>query len=361
MLVQNRARATTGRAGAYCEAAMRDAGPEPRFRTHLVREVLAHVEERGGDPLRLVRELPSGAATQPWVELPLGRLHAFLDRAAEAAADPWLGVHVGARLSRATWDLLQVSCLSSPTLADALLRIERLIPLFNDLVEIEVRRTDGELSFVHRIPGQPDGLSRHGNEALLVAILTRAREATGTPVRPRAAWVAHTREGSGDALREALGCDALAFGAGETGLAFDAATCELPLRSADPVLLAVLDRLSAPMLELVTARRGVASQVLRELERRLHQGAPPISAVARALGTSSRSLQRALAEAGTSYRELVDHARRCRARALLAQGLLPADVALRLGYADLTSFTRAFARWSAEGGADRGAEAPYRA
>ena len=326
---------------------MSDVRQELRFRTHLVGEVLAYVSERGGDAARLASELPPGAATQPWVELPLAALHAFLDRAADAAADPWLGVHLGARLSRTTWDLLQVSCLSSPSLGDALLRIERLIPLFNDIVEIDVRRTERELVFVHRVPGQPEGLSGHGNEALLVALLTRAREATGRPVRPRAAWVAHSREGSKDVLREALGVDDVAVGAGETGLAFDPSVGELSLRSADPVLLAVLDRLSAPMLELVTERRGLASQVLRELERRLDRGAPPISSIARALGMSSRSLQRALAEAGTSYRELVDHARRCRARALLAQGLLPADVALRLGYADLTSFTRAFARWSA--------------
>jgi len=326
---------------------MRDARQELRFRTHLGHEVLAYVSERGGDAARLASELPIGAATQPWVELPLGDLHAFLDRAADAASDPWLGVHLGARLSRTTWDLMQVSCLSSPSLADALLRIERLIPLFNDIVEIDVRRTERELAFTHRVPGQPEGLSRHGNEALLVALLTRAREATGTPLRPRAAWVAHPREGSLEVLREALGTEELAVGAGETGLSFDVSAGDLPLRSADPVLLAVLDRLSAPMLELVAARRGVASQVLRELERRLERGAPPLSSIARALGTSSRSLQRALGEAGTSYRELVDHARRCRARALLAQGLLPSDVALRLGYADLTSFTRAFARWSA--------------
>jgi AraC-like DNA-binding protein len=67
---------------------------------------------------------------------------------------------------------------------------------------------------------------------------------------------------------------------------------------------------------------------------------------ARALGLSSRSLVRALTEAGITHHQLVEAERRVRAEQLLAQPGLPlADVADRLGFTDLSSFGRKCRAW----------------
>jgi AraC-like DNA-binding protein len=68
---------------------------------------------------------------------------------------------------------------------------------------------------------------------------------------------------------------------------------------------------------------------------------------ARALGTSGRSLQRHLQELGYSYNALADEVRAATARLYLEQpDVAIAEVAYLLGFADQSSFNRAFKRWT---------------
>ena len=75
-------------------------------------------------------------------------------------------------------------------------------------------------------------------------------------------------------------------------------------------------------------------------------GGPSMVAVAAALGVGERSLRRRLATEGTSFQELLDEVREALALQLLETGVLSVeDVALRLGYAEASTFIVAFRRW----------------
>jgi AraC-like DNA-binding protein len=319
---------------------------EHRFRSHVIAEALAHLDERGVDTAALVRAcgLPADVRERSYVDVPLATVHAFFERAGEH--DPSLGMNVGARLSRSTWDAIQISALSAPTLGDAFQRIRTLIPLFNDFVRIDVSADAEGLSFEHAIPGHAYGLSRHGNELWLVAALERAREATAADLRPTRCWLAHPAPDDPAPLAAILRCERVEYGAGATGMRISAEDAARPLRSADPVLSAVIDRLASPALSLLEGRRGVAAQALRAIADALHERVPPVSRIARALGMSGRSFQRALEQEGTRYRDLVDQVRRAKARELLDRGVSMEEIAIRLGYSQRSAFVRAFARWS---------------
>lgn len=74
---------------------------------------------------------------------------------------------------------------------------------------------------------------------------------------------------------------------------------------------------------------------------------PTIDKVAEVLGVSVRSLQRRLNEDGHTFSELVEAVRFDRAcRLLKGPRMRVTDVAAALGYADHSSFSRAFMRWS---------------
>ncbi len=69
---------------------------------------------------------------------------------------------------------------------------------------------------------------------------------------------------------------------------------------------------------------------------------------AAALAVSPRSLQRKLADAQLSFQTVLDAVRKDLARVYLRDPALSAlDVALLLGYAEQSSFTRAFKTWFA--------------
>jgi AraC-type DNA-binding domain-containing proteins len=100
-----------------------------------------------------------------------------------------------------------------------------------------------------------------------------------------------------------------------------------------------------------SARHAVArarvgcNRVRREIDLALAQGRPEIAIVAGRLGLTVRSLQRLLARAGTSFSRMVEDVRMERALALLhGGGHRIQDVAEACGYADLSSFHRAFRR-----------------
>ena len=77
----------------------------------------------------------------------------------------------------------------------------------------------------------------------------------------------------------------------------------------------------------------------------LRQDDASVRCTARRLGVSVRSLQRHLAEMGTSYGELVDEVRLETACRLLAESdERVSDIAMRLGYTGPSSFSRSFAR-----------------
>lgn len=318
-----------------------------RFRTHLVPDVLAYVALRGGEvaPLLARCGLQRDAGEQLFLDLTLDGLEQFLDGAASAANDPALGLHVGMRLKRKTWDVLQLSCRSAPTLGDALLRIPRLMPLLNDSVEIDIE-AGPEWQLHHRIAGRPQGMSRHGNELWLAALLTRAREETQVHIVPTRCWFGHAAHAAKAALREVFETDRLDFGAGSTGLSLRAADLRHPLVNADPVLSALLDRLSTEALQAQGCRRGLSAQVYRLIREELDGELPAMSGIARRLGMSERSLQRHLEEEGTSYRALIDQVRRDGARLMLSQNVSRDEIARRLAYAETASFTRSLARWT---------------
>jgi AraC-like DNA-binding protein len=71
-----------------------------------------------------------------------------------------------------------------------------------------------------------------------------------------------------------------------------------------------------------------------------------IAETAQALGLSSRSLVRALAQIGTTHHLIVDEERQRRARQMLAQSRFPlAGIAEMLGFTDQSSFGRKCRNW----------------
>ena len=82
------------------------------------------------------------------------------------------------------------------------------------------------------------------------------------------------------------------------------------------------------------------------IKRRIASGKPDIADVAREMGMSERTLQRRITEQGTSYRGLLDEARRELGRQLLSDGQSGIDeISFLLGFQDTSSFYRAFRAW----------------
>jgi AraC-like DNA-binding protein len=98
----------------------------------------------------------------------------------------------------------------------------------------------------------------------------------------------------------------------------------------------------------VPERPRVEEQARAEIERALREGHPPsVASVAAVMSLSVRSLQRALGDAGTSFQELLDEARRVLAlRWIEDRARSLKQISNDLGFGQSPAFTRAFRRWT---------------
>jgi AraC-like DNA-binding protein len=183
-----------------------------------------------------------------------------------------------------------------------------------------------------------------GEEFTLAVIVARFRAiAPGFRVES----VALRRKAPVGATRHAALFDArVTFEHTESRARLPIQTLEARLRTADPELRRTLAQVAKRLLigrddtpELEVAIRGR----LRDL---LPHGKPDAARMARSLGLSERSLHRRLASLGRSYQGVLDDFRASEAERLLLDGRRPyAEIALALGFADHSSWTRAFRRW----------------
>jgi AraC-like DNA-binding protein len=137
------------------------------------------------------------------------------------------------------------------------------------------------------------------------------------------------------------------FGAERNEMVFPRAFLAAHVRNGVPAAHDELTRCAAAMIARRPAEVGFADRVRREARSALDAGDGSLTAIAGRLRTSSRTLQRRLQQHGTSYAEILDDARRDLATSHVSGGgMSVASIAERLGFADASTFARAFRRWT---------------
>lgn len=268
-------------------------------------------------------------------------------QAAEAlAGDPHVGLRAGMLCTVDRVPVLGTLFGHSDDLGDALARLERLLPSAVKHAPISFTRDADGGTFAYRSPST----ARHGVDAMFAGILQIARDCAGHPITPRGVRFQSPRPSEPARYERFFGVRPR-WNEPSSALRFDAADLTMPFRGAAPALARVLET-SAPALigPEEDERAGADSAVKEAVHRCIDRGAgPSIAEVAAELGKSPRTVQRTLAEAGSTFRDVRDEVRRARAEALVREGShSTSSIAARLGFSSRTSFERAYRRWFGE-------------
>jgi AraC-like DNA-binding protein len=118
---------------------------------------------------------------------------------------------------------------------------------------------------------------------------------------------------------------------------------------ADPQIGVLLEQHARHLMRELPAMDPFLDAARRALARDLTTGRPSADNVARAIGTSVRTLRRRLSARGTSYQRLLDELRRASACHHLTDSDESIDqVAERVGFASRAAFQRAFRRYTGQ-------------
>ncbi|WP_405485805.1 AraC family transcriptional regulator ligand-binding domain-containing protein [Nocardia sp. NBC_00511] len=181
----------------------------------------------------------------------------------------------------------------------------------------------------------------------LIAVLTRARRVVAAPLSPVRVSLRRSAPRRLDTYREVFGDAPIEFGADLDAMTFLPSDLDRPLITADPVLAAVLRPLADALPPPPPLEAAWPERVAVAIAEALDDGEVSLDRVARRFATSPRTLQRRLAEAGTTWRRELDRARSARLMAAATGGPVSRSrQAQLLGYADAASMRRAAFRWA---------------
>jgi AraC-like DNA-binding protein len=181
-------------------------------------------------------------------------------------------------------------------------------------------------------------------DACFAWIVGIGRRGTGGPLTPLRLELVRAPTHR-EILEEHFGCRVY-FRAEHDALIFRKSDLDRPFVTHNAELLAML----APQLEAELAERSlrltIRDRVKQTLKRLLAGQRPTIQEVAQELNLSARTLQRRLTEAGVTFQQVLEEARRELARHYLMQSSLELnETAYLLGYENANSFFRAFHHW----------------
>ncbi len=141
--------------------------------------------------------------------------------------------------------------------------------------------------------------------------------------------------------------DNLRFARPSTRIIFAAEMLDLPVRRSEQELHDFLTHAPANILVKYRDTTSLASRIKAQLRELPADRWPTSELLAQTLCVSPSTLRRRLAEAGMPYQAIKDLVRQEMATLWLADaGITYAEIAERLGFADVSSFYKAFRKWT---------------
>ena len=308
------------------------------------------LEMHGLDAVELARQAGVDLAKipAPTDRIEADKLDAILRLAIPLIRDPAFGLQAARCWHPSNLGVLGHAWLSSSTLRTGLKRLSRYSRLVGEraLTEIEESGQGVKVRF----------WAKRGNPAVVAVaavfvdvamalLLDMCRMNAGAALRPMAASLRRGRPENVDAYARFFGCP-VRFGAEENAFVLSAQDTDRSLPSSNKQLAAVFDRMLTEELARLDKSNVIARCRAAVLED-LPSGEASAEETAKQLHMSPRTLQRKLAEAQTTYVQLVDDTRKDLALRYLEDPRRSiTDITFSLGFSQPSAFTRAFRRWT---------------
>ncbi|HET6923701.1 MAG TPA: AraC family transcriptional regulator [Anaeromyxobacteraceae bacterium] len=267
-------------------------------------------------------------------------------KAYELSGDPVLSLHVAEACPLGAYKVIDYMASSARTVGEAFRYAARYFKLINTAVSLPIDESGDPVTFDVEGEGGPPGVSRAYAEYCLAVFVLHMRAGTGVPIGLRRVTFTHRLPTDVSEHERVFGCP-VHFEAEHNRLYSGRSGWETPTTGAHSGVLGVLREHADLLLSRLPRGPDLIERTRRAIGERLRGGVPSLEGVARELGLSERSLQRRLSELGYTYNAVADEVREATARLYLEQpDIALAEIGYLLGFADQSTFTHAFKRWT---------------
>jgi AraC-like DNA-binding protein len=264
--------------------------------------------------------------------------------AVDATGDPAFGIAVARHTNYGTFHALGFSLATSGTLREALERIQRFFALVTDAADVRLRDEASGVRLTVHLRDSADPADE-AVDAFVAATLRLCRALSGREFVPLAVELRRPAPKDLTPFNRYFRVP-VTFGAPLDALMLDRASTEARLLTANAEIARANDAVAADHVARLESSR-IALRVRHAIADGLPHGEPDAGVIARRLGVSLRTLQRKLAEEGTTFASLVDDTRRALGRGYVEDGRHSvSEIAYLLGFSGVSSFSHAFKRWT---------------
>ena len=322
-------------------------GRTVRTRTTGARAVVKELRNQGLDVERIAREagLEMREINNEDGWIPFLKHAALLEIAAQETGDDFFGLHVGKKVDPRDLGALGYIGLSSRTLGDALLNLERYLATVTEAFLIQASFDDDQV-YVNFKPSDAS-FTRHRQACEFGScVFVKGYQFFSQPeLTPASVQFCHRADSGTSKHEQILGCP-VTFGRDRLIVVLKRKDLAAPIETADDRLLRILEHYCEDVL---LQRAPQKTEQMKNLEGLiidlLPKGQAKAKVVATEMGMSERTLLRTLADQGTSFSEILSELRHDLALKYLRQPELNlTQIAFLLGYANQSAFSAAFKR-----------------
>jgi len=303
------------------------------------------LEEHGVSASTVLRRagLSQGYLDQPRVLLKTEELFALWRAVGEVSTNPAIGLQLGTENKTERFHPIGLAALSSENFGAAIDQMARYKQLTCPEAILQ-EKDDEEWSIQFRWLLADEVEPPVLIDCCFAWVLSVARHGTGTRISPLRVEFVQPRQHV-KIIEGHFGCPVVC-GAPRNAIVFRAADAQRPFVTRNAELLSLLAPQFEEELKQENGDENFVERVRIAIQQNLTGRRPTIEDIANALHVSSRTLQRRLQDAGSSFQRAVEEARHQLARHYLNNSVLELnEAAYLLGYEDANSFVRAFRTW----------------
>lgn len=259
-----------------------------------------------------------------------------------------LGLHLGQHLEVKSFSTLGYLLANTRTIGEGIHQLLRYEKLANELCLTSFEELENDECILRwHSPIQGEEV-RYIQEIILTGMVCLTRSMAASPVQLFSVNFEHSKPSNYEEYERTLKCP-VNFDQNECSIRFSKSVLDTPLKDADPLLSKIVTRSAETMLLEFDSSVNFISEVRNAIFLLLPSGELSMERVAKALGISNRVIHNRLKKHDVTFNCLVDEVRRILALHYIADETVSlVDIGLLLGFADQSSFTRAFKRWQGE-------------
>ena len=298
-----------------------------------------------GQALLRAASLTEQDIADPDTRIPVVAMHRLWRELLAQDSDPLIGLKIGSAVTIRRIGLVGYMMRYSETLLDAFLHLSRYSRLISDASQFELVKKRDSISLVVRTRPYMIAL-KQPIVAAFSTLVTIGRRIVREDLVPLSVHLPIPAPEDLNPYRDLFG-DSMYFKCPVGELRFSHEQMRLPSQAADSDLSHYLDELAEQKLRSLGERdTEFIDLVRRGIWTNLQNGRPSLFRTAARIGMSPRTLQRRLAEHGTTFSSVLDDLRQDLSDELRKdRGFAVSDVAFLLGYSEPSAYARAVRRW----------------